>query len=232
MAQIVDAEHEDETPTSAYIAFYNDVRMVLQFDTFIVKAALAAREKGMSEDPLDELGRFKNLQGQLMTQRIVDSALVYVTSLLTLIFNKRPEPLQRFSEKEVKVADVLRWATKEELVHDIIDKRVMELSYQGVRQLNDTLKRVLALPLVTNDEDLLFLVEMVELRNIVTHNRGIINRAYCDRMKVDYGRVGETINHAWVTENAQLMNLFRIIADLDTRAIEKFTLVEKRQSDS
>ena len=85
------------------------------------------------------LSRYVPLVLELTFCRTVDYYLVYVSDLLTLIFQTRPEMLK--SNEQISLEEVLEYSDMKDLLHAITEKKVFQLSLKGVRALNEDLKR-------------------------------------------------------------------------------------------
>jgi hypothetical protein len=128
-----------------------------------------------------------------MTQaRAVDNFLMFLTELLSLAYRTRPAMLLsrlrdvesgRGREQEsVPLELVLEHGSLEELVEALVERRVTALAYRSVRDLQTYLDSQLGLTLFDAEADLARAVELVEQRNLITHNRGIINRLFLSRV--------------------------------------------------
>jgi hypothetical protein len=129
------------------------------------------------------LRRFQQLILQMMLTRAVDNFLAYISELLALIFRHKPETLR--SRETIPLDLALQYRTMEELVEHLADRRVHRLSYQGMRDLVEYLDKELNFKLFENASDLETAIRWNEYRNLITHNRSIVNELFL-------GRVGET----------------------------------------
>jgi len=58
-----------------------------------------------------------------------------------------------------------------------------ELSYKGLRDLNAYLSKQFSFAIAKDDKTLESLTTLVEIRNLIAHNQGIVNRIFCSRVK-------------------------------------------------
>ena len=64
----------------------------------------------------------------------------------------------------------------------IANKKINELSYGGLKQIQEFISDRLGVEMFTSTEQQSLLTIFVELRNIHTHNRGIVNQLFLDRI--------------------------------------------------
>jgi hypothetical protein len=76
---------------------------------------------------------------QLVLARSVDNFLVYIADLLALIYRTRPETLR--SSESVPIELIMKHDTMDDLISTLSDMRVNELSYKGMRELSDYLRK-------------------------------------------------------------------------------------------
>jgi hypothetical protein len=141
---------------------------------------------------VDELRRNRQLVLEMTQSRAVDNFLVFVSELLALSYRARPEmllsrlrdaPGQQAREQEsVPLQLVLEHETIDELLEALVERRVTALAYRGVGDLQTYLDGQLGLKLFDSAESLARAVELVEQRNLIAHNRGVINNLFLARV--------------------------------------------------
>lgn len=115
---------------------------------------------------------------EVLLARHVDNYLNYLSFLLFEVFTQRPECMK--SSEQVKLEFVLEHTSMEGLVRDIAERKVEALSYSSFSSLAEFFDEHFSLAISTPDKaDVLN--ESIETRNIVVHNRGIINQRYVTR---------------------------------------------------
>jgi hypothetical protein len=140
---------------------------------------------------------------ETIVTRAVDNYLAYLGELLSLVFKARPEALR--SPDQIRLDEVLRYDTMEELVANIAERRVANLTQQGVAELDHDLSRLLGIPLFDSAEDRERGTTIVELRNLLVHNRGVIDSRFKRRLPDYPGEVGEDVNVGKVTEHLEFL---------------------------
>jgi hypothetical protein len=179
------------------------------------KDAKAEKQKGM----IDELKRNRLILMHMLHARMTDNYLTYLTSLLSEIFCCRPETLR--SSETIKYEEVLKFQTIDDLVANLAEKKVHDLSYKSVTELSSFFQERLGIRLVppTQENDL---VKAVATRNIIAHNRGVRNRIYCTNVGEDFKMIGKVKDIG--IEYIEKVNLmyYLSVKDVDSNVKKKF----------
>jgi len=161
---------------------------------------------------------------RLMTEmafcRAVDSYLVYLTELLLLIFRARPESLR--SGEEVKLDFVLAHSSRPALIQAIIERKVNQLSYQGMRDLGQFLSKRLGFDLFQDKVSLERAILLVEIRNLIVHGRGIVNDTFIKRVSEPPAPRGKQIRLTIHEVESHIRFLSESVSDIEARAHETF----------
>lgn len=135
-----------------------------------------ARLKEVEENPNPaqaKLNSFANLQSENIVIRVVDNFLSYLSEIIQVAIKKQPKILM--SEETIKVEDVLRFSRYSDLVSYLVEKKINDLSYSSIRDVEQFMKKRTGIAMFESDEDRTLLVLGIELRNIYTHNRGVVS---------------------------------------------------------
>ena len=76
----------------------------------------------------------------------------------------------------------MRFSTYESLIAWLVEKKINELMYSGIRGVEDFLKERTGFRISETDEEDFLLSFCIELRNIYTHNRGRVNETFLKRL--------------------------------------------------
>lgn len=173
---------------------------------------------------------------QMAYCRGVDNFLTYITDLLHAVYVAQPGTLHakaatRRGEvpESVPLDTILEHATMDDLLASLVERRVNDLSFKGIRALADYLSDRLAFDLFDSQDDLQRAVRIVEIRNLIAHNRGVVNRLFLARVAdSDESTLGQPI----VLDIDRLLNdlnfIVRSAFDTDIRAAEKWGLPTRR----
>ena len=161
---------------------------------------------------------------EMMLCRGTDNFLTYVAELLSLVFHTRPETLR--SSEMVGLETILNHRTMDELVSFLAEQRVNRLSYKGMADLSEYLSERLAFDLFPNPDGLEQASRIVELRNLIVHNRGIVNARFLSRTRDTSASAGQALNLDSDRVLEDLKFLALSVNDADARAVEKFGLLK------
>lgn len=158
---------------------------------------------------------------EMVVQRSVDDFLLYLARLLRIIFTAQPSALK--SSETIRIEEILEYSSLDDLLSHIAERKVDRLAYKSVSELSTELERSLGLSLVSSDSDLRRLVDIVETRNLITHNDAIVNLRYIERTRSSLAegiRIPLDVDDAFST----IVFLREIAEGVDSRAIPKFGL--------
>jgi hypothetical protein len=235
-----------ETMTPPAWVFHAEYKRVIAFVGYLTRVASSADEKAkiaiqalyQERDPekyhkeLDHVERqgatqvlrrrHRTLVLEMMLSRAADNFLAYITELLVMVFRCRPETLR--SSETVRLDAILRHTTMPELIHELAERRVHQLSYQGMRELASYLSERLGFDLVQKPEDLEHAIWIIEARNIIVHNRGIVNELFLKRTSGRSVPIGESLQLDTDQIFDDLEFIARSVYGIDQRAVQKFNL--------
>lgn len=160
--------------------------------------------------------------------RTVDNYLNYISDLLTLIFQKRPETLR--SNEKISLEAVLEHDNFGSLLHSIAERKVYELSYRGLDDLSKFLFERHGFSLFENAEESRKCCRLVEYRNLIVHNRGVVNSIFAKRVTDCDIPVGKRLDFEQPFLDA-LSAFSHSVIDIDSRAAAKFGLDRVHRND-
>jgi hypothetical protein len=184
----------------------------------------AQREKALDEgnSVVKELRRHNPVLLQMTLGRLTDNFLTYLSQLLALLFRTRPETLR--SREAVQLDEVLAYDSMQSLIEALAERKVDRLAYLGMRELTDDLSEKLGFNLFERPDDLERAVEIIEIRNVIVHNRGAVNRRFLSRLPAYPAEEGELISLTIERVLSELEFLTTAAFDIDARAAAKFGL--------
>lgn len=177
-----------------------------------------------------KLNTFSEIQSENMCTRLVDNFLSYVSESLQAALLKRPEMLR--SSEMVRLDDVLRFRNYKNLVSFLADRKLNELTYGGLQGIEDFLEERTGLSLAVDNDQRSTLKIAIELRNIYTHNRGVVNELFLKRIskvKHEFQFYEGKRFHADLDALAILANdIFEVAKSFDERVARKFRMKRKK----
>jgi len=154
--------------------------------------------------------------------KAIDASLTYITDALRAIYRTKPDALR--SSEKVDVNFIMEHSSMDELISAILERRVYELSYKSIDDLSGELSKKLGVGLFLDDQQKEEAVRLVGIRNLLVHNRGIVNEKFKRDNPKSSEKVGNSVRLEFKENSAAMMFLVNWIADLDVRLIEKFSL--------
>ncbi|GAC1436940.1 MAG: hypothetical protein NVSMB54_37700 [Ktedonobacteraceae bacterium] len=163
---------------------------------------------------------------EVWISRIVDALQIYLSEILLRIYTEKPEILKG-SDNKVEVREVLEAGSIEEFTQRYAEQKVSGLAYRGLPKLIEYMNNSFKLQFDTSNIDFLMTCEIVEVRNIIVHNRGQISKIFLQRLpnKANDGlQVGELYPLDFMYAVDANNYLERFVATLDQLIVEHFKL--------
>lgn len=151
--------------------------------------AVAAQALDDDRKPLDHykkdvalkrLQEFSSVNSTNLVTNTANNFLCYLSEILQEVVRKRHEILK--SSERLTTEEALQFSRFEDLVAFIADRKINELAYGGLRAMSDFVADRLGVELFEDEEKRMLVTILVELRNVQTHNRGIINQLFANRI--------------------------------------------------
>jgi hypothetical protein len=203
---------------------YEDVvKLAFRDDPERLRALLAEPRQGEAN-----MVRFARFVCEMMAVRGTDNFLTYLSELLALIFTSRPETLR--SAETVRLDEILQHKTMDDLVKRLAERRVERLSYQGMKDLQKDLSEKLSFEIFTSSETLARAVQIIEVRNLLVHNRGIVNATFQTRTGTSARAIGGVLEMRPRSVVDDLDFLAKSVVDIDERAAQKFALARSQKA--
>jgi hypothetical protein len=182
---------------------------------------LAEKNKDATFKKFQSFGQFYS---DTMVVRLVDNFLCYLSELIQLCMKTKPEVLR--SSEMVKIEDILKLSNMDEVIEFLVERKINELSYGGTKELNQFCSDRLGMSIWNNEDERGVLSVGVELRNIITHNRGIVNALFLSRLRNTVHPFEFRLGRAFHADFDQLVvlanHMINIARRLDAQAAEKF----------
>ena len=177
--------------------------------------------------------RVREYSKQLSRDLIVSMAnnfLCYLSEILQDVMNKKHEILR--SSERITTEEALQFNRVQDLRAFIADRKINELSYGGLRQMRDFISERLGVEMIAADEQRALLTIFVELRNIHTHNRGVVNQLFLNRIGAGHPKFSFKMGHAYHVNFEEFVllsrNTIEVALKLDDMLATKFKLKRAR----
>lgn len=159
---------------------------------------------------------------EIFLSRSVDNLQTYLVDVIREVFKKRPEVLSDH-KKELSVSEILTYPSLESMLSAIIETKVQTLAYGGFRKLRDWCTRR-GIPLAVRDHDFKDVVELIATRNVIAHNRGVVNDLYASLVANPVFAQGDLRCLQKEDLDKCRLLLGRVVDDSDSAIAAKFSL--------
>jgi hypothetical protein len=163
---------------------------------------------------------YGDLVAEMVLTRSVDDFLTYVSHLMKLLFQQKPEILQ--TTVHVRLDDILKLPDRDSVIQYAIDDYVRKLSFQSLGDLYRDLKARTSFRLFTSEALLNVAMEAVAIRNVLVHNNGMVDTRLVDLVPRYTGHEGHRV--ADFDAVGFRNNLILAVVDIDQRARSKWGL--------
>lgn len=126
---------------------------------------------------------------ELLFGRIVDNFETYIASMIREVLRKQPSILST-STYNLDMKSILDHTTIDSLAQNLAERKVSSLWYTGFSDLADWCSKQ-GIPLVVSAGQLPAVVELVATRNVIAHNRAVIDQKYLGIVKQSRFKIGE-----------------------------------------
>lgn len=113
---------------------------------------------------------------QMNLCRIADNFTTFLASIIREALAARPEMLR--SNEQIRLDYALSFASVDDLREDLIDRKVADLGYLGFAALLDWINDHMGITVITEEHVRNEIIELLETRNAIVHNRGVIGEKY------------------------------------------------------
>ncbi|HEX5760154.1 MAG TPA: hypothetical protein VF121_13265 [Thermoanaerobaculia bacterium] len=161
---------------------------------------------------------------EMFLGRLVDNFQVYLVDLIRAVLRREPRMLQ-LQQPSISLEEALRYRTTDELIHRVIERKIADLSYQGFERLQEWCASR-GIVLVTSEAEKGEVIELIGTRNLIAHNRCLIDEQYCTRVGIGVEKIGQPR----MLESSDFLKaqalLLRIVLATDVAAVLKFRLIK------
>lgn len=113
---------------------------------------------------------------EMFLSRTVDNFQAYIVEMVRAVLHKQPRILSA-RKQELSLGYILQFDSIEALTRDLIEGKVATLSYEGFGELEDWCQSK-GIPLLVPQGRREQVVELIATRNLIVHNRGIVDERY------------------------------------------------------
>ena len=171
------------------IGFFNFIThsiVKMDYASFVARKALDSQEwKDTTEEahlknnpgPLVKVLR-RNRQTfiEMFLARAADAFQSYIVDIIRLVLHSNPKMLST-AKSSITLEELAKYSSLDDLYADLIEKRVLNLSYEGFDSLVKWCKER-GVEIDLKPEEAALAVEFIATRNIIAHNHCIVDERY------------------------------------------------------
>jgi hypothetical protein len=146
----------------------------------IIRQVLNPDEEYRYSETYKSMRRYGDQFSRNMIVGMANNFFSYVSEVLQAVLVNRPEILR--SSEKLTTEEILQFSDVNDIVSYVADRKINDLSYGGLKGVEAYLKDRLGVELFKGDHERVLLTILAELRNIHTHNRGVVNRLFLSRL--------------------------------------------------
>jgi hypothetical protein len=224
-------------------SFFFVITLVSRSDENRVRAAKALKDTAKSDEErkkyeeneqsvdlvLKQLQKHSTVHSQGLTNGSVSAFQRYFSGIIQSAALKRPIMLS--SSQTIRLDDVLKFTRHKDLVAFIVDKKVNELGYAGLNEMEAYFLDRLGVQIFSEDRERQLLRLFVEARNINVYNGGMVNDLFLSRVGKVEGYKFEKARKFHIDFDSLVAlseNAMRVAMHIDEVVSTKFRL--KRQA--
>jgi hypothetical protein len=202
--------HKNITSLLKMVSFFNHLAIRSDYVSFTAANALLKIEDISSGELEEKQNRYKQtieekgdgavkkfleyekMLHEMILCKCVDIFNIYVSNILAMIYLKNPKTLS--SSKQIDIKFILNHENMDELIYAIAEKKISELTYKSIEELNNIIFNEIGLQLIDDKSDLELLSMINAIRNLIVHSNSIIDNTFLRIVKGCNQTKGEALN--------------------------------------
>lgn len=152
----------------------------------------------------------------------VDSFITYFKDILSEVVLAKPQVLK--SQDSEKLDFILEHESMDDLINAIANKKIEELFYKGIEDIEKFFKSRLGIDIFKTDKEREVINLFIKQRNLTVHNRRKISKEFAKQFpKLKY-EIGQYLNFEFRYVSTMNLHLFNFIGTIDEEISQKFKL--------
>ena len=152
----------------------------------------------------------------------IDSFTTYFKDILSEVVIVKPQILK--SQESEKLDFILNHDSIDDLISSIASKKIEELFYKGIGDIEKFFKDRLGVDIFKTDEQRKNINFYVKQRNLTVHNRRKISKEFAKQFPEFKNKIGQHLNFDFRYVSRINLSLFNFIGKLDEEISQKFKL--------
>ncbi|MFD2564156.1 hypothetical protein [Aquimarina rubra] len=152
----------------------------------------------------------------------IDNFNTYFKDILSEVVLKKPQILK--SQESEKLDFILEHESLDDLISSIASKKIEELFYKGIKDIEKFFKSRLNIDIFKTDEHRKNINFYIQLRNLTVHNRRKISKEFAKQFPEYVNQIGQHLNFEFSYVSKMNLCLFNFVATIDEEISKKFKL--------
>lgn len=171
---------EEEVNTEQYIGDEIDIKKLMT--PFKPKGStIKIKDFYLALDPKKENNLYSLISENLLVE-LISIFEDYIQNILKYLLHKNQE-LALSSDKQINADEILKYNSIEDLKSAIIEDKVHKLMYRSLKNIINFISSGFKVRFELEDDMYMDVLYWKETRNIIIHNRGIVNDIYLNAIK-------------------------------------------------
>ena len=205
--------------TKSFKDFFSHSRHFNRTSVNVISGILSQLKSEDSEKFMSEMPLVKRHNTELLFSFLMDNFQTYLHELTLELFNFRPEVLAGGS---IKNSLVFSHPDIDTLKKTIIEKTVLDLGYRNISDIDKYFDEKFGFKIVDGWLQEKRLARLIQIRNVIAHNRGKINALFISKVGAKYDVEGQPVGIPDIHSTDRY--LIDLAQSIDRRAIDKFGL--------
>lgn len=160
--------------------------------------------------------------GQMCFARSMDNAMTYFKEILAEVIRKEPRILK--SNEMEKLDFILNYNSMDGLIIALAEKKIEALFYGNIEEISKFFLDKLKILLFKTEEEKKKFNRYVKWRNLIVHNRGLINSEFVKQFPEAKEKLGYYLNFKYDDLSKYNVELNNFIVHIDFEISKKFDL--------
>lgn len=146
----------------------------------------------------------------------------FIQNTLKHLLHKKPE-LALSKDKQINASDLLNFKNIDELKEKLINEKIHKMMYRRLKSIVDFIERGYGTKFDLGDDLFTQLYEFKEKRNLIIHNRGIVNEIFLSSLQKFGSKNDYSIGNKIRIETQEMITLGKILKSIANEIYSKLT---------
>ncbi len=152
----------------------------------------------------------------------IDNFITYFKDVLSEVVVAKPQILK--SQESEKIDFILEHKSMDDLISSIASKKIEELFYKGIKDIEKFFHNRLGLDIFKTDVQRKNINFYIKQRNLTVHNKRKISKEFAKQFPEFENDIGQYLNFEFKYVSKMNLILFNFLATLDEEIAQKFKL--------